>query len=69
MGALGTSDVKTPHMDALAGSGALFRRAYVGYPVCSASKACIMTGLHSHSNGLVNNTNNYLKPAANLTEA
>lgn len=69
MGALGTNDIKTPHMDALAASGALFRRAYVGYPVCSASKACIMTGLHSHTNGLVNNTNNYLKPAAKLTEA
>lgn len=69
MGALGTSDVKTPHMDALAASGTLFRRAYVGYPVCSASKACIMTGLHSHTNGLVNNTNNYLKPASKLTEA
>jgi N-sulfoglucosamine sulfohydrolase len=69
MGALGTTDVKTPHMDALAASGTLFRRAYVGYPVCSASKACIMTGLHSHTNGLVNNTNNYLKPAAKLTEA
>lgn len=69
MGALGTSDVKTPSMDALARSGTLFRRAYVAYPVCSASKACIMTGLHSHTNGLVNNTNNYLKPAAKLTEA
>lgn len=69
MGALGTTDVKTPHMDALAGSGVLFRRAYVGYPVCSASKACIMTGLHSHTNGLINNTNNYLKLADKLTEA
>lgn len=69
MGAMGTTDVKTPHMDALAASGTLFRRAYVAYPVCSASKACIMTGLHSHTNGLVNNTNNYLKPAAKLTEA
>jgi|UniRef100_UPI0037841223 N-sulfoglucosamine sulfohydrolase len=69
MGALGTTDVKTPHMDALAASAALFRRAYVAYPVCSASKACIMTGLLAHTNGLVNNTNNYLKPAAKLTEA
>ncbi len=69
MGALGTADVKTPHMDALAASGTLFRRAYVAYPVCSASKACIMTGLHSHSNGLVNNTSNHFKPAAKLTEA
>jgi len=68
MGALGTPDVKTPNMDALAASATLFRCAYVAYPVCSASKACIMTGLHSHTNGLVNNTNNYLKPAAKLTE-
>jgi len=69
MGALGTADVKTPHMDALAASGALFSRAYVAYPVCSASKACIMTGLHGHANGLINNTNNHFKPAAKLTEA
>ncbi|WP_395740147.1 sulfatase [Prosthecobacter sp.] len=69
MGALGTPAIKTPHMDALAASGVLFRRAYVGYPVCSASKACLMTGLHTHTNGLINNTNNYLKPAGKLTEA
>ncbi|MBE7494675.1 MAG: sulfatase [Verrucomicrobiaceae bacterium] len=69
MSALGRTDIQTPRMDALAASGALFRRAYVAYPVCSASKACIMTGLHSHVNGLVNNTNNYLKHADKLTDA
>ena len=68
-GAMGRTDVKTPRMDALASSAALFRRAYVAYPVCSASKACIMTGLHGHTNGLINNTNNFFKPAAKLTEA
>lgn len=68
-GALGCPDVQTPHLDALAASGTLFRRAYVAYPVCSASKACIMTGLHGHSNGLLNNTNNFFKPAAKLTAA
>jgi N-sulfoglucosamine sulfohydrolase len=69
MSALGRKDIRTPRMDALAASGALFRRAYVAYPVCSASKACIMTGLHSHVNGLVNNTNNYLKRADKITDA
>ncbi|WP_395716270.1 sulfatase [Prosthecobacter sp.] len=69
MSALGRTDIQTPNMDSLAASGALFRRAYVAYPVCSASKACIMTGLHSHVNGLVNNTNNYLKRAEKLTDA
>jgi len=68
-GAMGRKDVKTPRMDALTSSAALFRRAYVAYPVCSASKACLMTGLHGHSNGLINNTNNFFKHAAQLTEA
>ena len=68
-GAMGRTDVKTPRMDDLAASGAFFRRAYVAYPVCSASKACLMTGLHGHSNGLINNTNNFFKHAAKLTEA
>lgn len=67
MGALGTPGILTPHMDALAKSGVLFREAYVAYPVCSASKAAIYTSLHNHTNGLLNNTANYHKPAAKLT--
>jgi N-sulfoglucosamine sulfohydrolase len=67
LGALGTAGVETPAIDAFAQQGVLFRRAYVGYPVCSASKACIMTGLDPHVNGLRNNCENYFKPAANLT--
>ncbi|MFZ5828557.1 MAG: sulfatase-like hydrolase/transferase, partial [Planctomycetota bacterium] len=66
---VGTPGVQTPHMDALARSGTYFRNAYVVYPVCSASKAAIMTGLHNHANGLLNNTANYHKPAAELTPA
>jgi len=65
---LGTPGLQTPHMDALARSGMLFRNAFVAYPVCSASKACIYTGLHNHTTGLLNNTPNYHKPAARLTE-
>lgn len=66
---LGTAGLKTPNMDALAASGALFKHAFVAYPVCSASKACIYTGRHNHDTGLLNNTLNYHKPAAKLTEA
>jgi len=69
MGCLGTAGVETPHMDALAASATLFRTAWVGYPVCSASKACLLTGLDSTVNGLLNNTPNYFKPAARLTPA
>ncbi len=65
----GTPGLQTPHMDALAKSGMVFRNAYVAYPVCSASKAALMTSLHSHFNGLLNNTVNYHKPASALTPA
>jgi N-sulfoglucosamine sulfohydrolase len=66
---LGTPGLRTPHMDALARSGMYFEQAFVAYPVCSASKAAIYTGLHNHSNGLLNNTPNFHKPAARLTPA
>lgn len=69
MGALGTPGIQTPHMDSLAKSGVLFRQAFVAYSVCSASKAAIYTSLHNHTNGLLNNTANYHKPASKLTEA
>jgi len=64
---LGTPGLQTPHMDALARSGVYFNHAFVAYPVCSPSKAAIYTGLHSHTNGLLNNTPNFHKPATQLT--
>lgn len=69
MGCLGTPGLRTPHMDALAAAGVLFKNAFVAYPVCSASKASIYTGLHSHANGILNNTVNYHKPTDKVTPA
>jgi len=66
---VGTPGVRSPYMDALARSGVYFRNAFVAYPVCSASKAAIYTGLHNHANGILNNTVNYDKPLAQVTEA
>lgn len=66
---LGTSGLQTPAMDSLARSGVYFKNFFVGYPVCSPSKACIYTGLHNHENGILNNTPNFHKPADQLTEA
>lgn len=42
----GATDVKTPHIDALAKSGTQFNEAYVCYPACGPSRAGIMTGRH-----------------------
>ena len=64
---LGTPGLQTPNMDALARSGVYFKNFFVGYPVCSPSKACIYTGLHNHANGILNNTVNYHKPAVQIT--
>lgn len=43
LGFLGTPGLQTPHIDSLAKSGVYFDRAFVVYPVCSASKASIYT--------------------------
>ena len=64
---LGTPGLQTPNMDSLAKSGVYFQNFFVGYPVCSPSKACIYTSLHNHTNGILNNTPNYHKPADQLT--
>jgi N-sulfoglucosamine sulfohydrolase len=68
LGCLGTPGLKTPSMDSLAATGALFKNAFVAYPVCSASKACIYTGRYNHDTGLINNTVNYHKPEKKLTD-
>ncbi len=42
----GSSFHETPHLDALARSGTLFNQAYAACPVCSPTRASIMTGRH-----------------------
>jgi arylsulfatase A-like enzyme len=42
--ALGNPDVKTPHLDRLAGAGCVFRRATCGYPICHVSRTELLTG-------------------------
>ena len=69
LGCLGTAGLQTPHMDALAKTGTLFRNAFVAYPVCSPSKASIYTALHNHRSGILNNTVNYHVTASKLTPA
>jgi N-sulfoglucosamine sulfohydrolase len=68
LGCRGTPGLKTPQLDQFAASGTLFREAFTAYPICSPSKACIYTGLYPHMNGLRQNTENYPKPAAQLTQ-
>jgi len=43
--------IKTPHIDALAAGGVRFTHAFATTASCSASRAVLLTGLYTHSNG------------------
>ncbi len=45
----------TPQIDRLADEGMLFRNAFVTNSICAPSRAVILSGLHSHLNGVETN--------------
>lgn len=47
----GSEDIKTPIIDSLAAEGALFTDGYASFPVCSPSRAALMTGHYPHRYG------------------
>ena len=46
LGCFGSTFYETPHLDALAASGMRFTNGYAACPVCSPTRASIMTGRH-----------------------
>ena len=44
LGYTGSTEIKTPNIDKLAKNGVVFSNAYVSAPVCSPSRAGLMTG-------------------------
>ena len=46
LGCMGADDLQTPHLDRLAARGARFTDLYVNSPVCSPSRAALLTGRH-----------------------
>ena len=42
----------TPNLDRLAAAGGLFVNSFCGNSLCSPSRATVLTGLHSHANGV-----------------
>src|SRR5881296_1382972 len=53
MSARGHPVVRTPHLDKLAGEGALFRRAYTTCPSCIPARHSLLTGLFPSTSGVV----------------
>ena len=56
LGIEGHPFVETPAIDEVAREGARFRNAFATTPLCSPSRAAILTGQYAHSNGIVDNT-------------
>jgi len=52
MGAYGNADIKTPNLDRLAQRGAIFKSAFTITPVCSPSRAAMMTSRYPSELGI-----------------
>ena len=52
LGCMGADDLKTPHLDRLAAGGARFSDWYSNSPVCSPSRAALLTGRHPARTGI-----------------
>ena len=58
IGAYGSKINKTPNIDRIAKDGALFRNSFCANSICGPSRACVLTGKHSHKNGFYSNGRN-----------
>ena len=52
LGSSGNREIRTPNLDRLAREGAIFRNSFTVTPVCSPSRAGLMTGLYSTELGI-----------------
>ncbi len=50
--AYGVAEVRTPHLDRLAGEGCRYTRAYATAPVCSSSRSAFILGCYQTTTGL-----------------
>ena len=56
LGIEGHPFVETPAIDRMAREGARFRNAFATTPLCSPSRAALLTGQYAHTHGIVDNT-------------
>ncbi len=59
IGAYGSKINQTPNLDRIAKEGAVFRNSFCANSICGPSRACILTGKHSHLNGFLRNGNRF----------
>ncbi|MFW5893604.1 MAG: sulfatase [Verrucomicrobiota bacterium] len=54
--------LKTPHLDEMAAEGIRFTRFYAGAPVCTPTRASVVTGRHATRYGMNNANRGHMKP-------
>ncbi|MBK9383738.1 MAG: sulfatase [Planctomycetes bacterium] len=59
LSAYGEALIATPQIDRIARGGTLFRSSFVTNSICGPARAVILTGLHSHKNGFLQNGNHF----------
>ncbi len=59
IGAYGSKINQTPNLDRIAKEGAIFHNSFCANSICGPSRACILTGKHSHINGFLRNGNKF----------
>ncbi len=55
MSSYDNSNIETPNLDRIAKGGVLFDNAFVANSISGPSRACLVTGKHSHKNGKLDN--------------
>ncbi len=51
-----TSFLRTPNLDRIANEGVRFNNSFVANSISAPSRACLLTGKHSHANGFTDNS-------------
>ena len=55
LGLTGSPFMRTPSIDRLGREGVLFTNGFVAMSLCAPSRACFLTGMYPHKNGIINN--------------
>jgi arylsulfatase len=66
VGALGNPHIRTPAVDRLCASGMAFRSAYTQSPICTPSRASMLTGRYPASHHVYRNGNAFFPPSETL---